>query len=100
MVIKRLMAIAAVAALVAGLVGSAEAAQTLSAEIKGKELNELARMSAICDIFGALTDERSYKPAFPAEKAFAILESMDKGIDQGMLKVFRNIFDSTAVEAA
>lgn len=68
--------------------------------LKGAELNELARMSAICDIFGALTDERSYKPPFPSEKAFAILESMDKGIDQKLLKVFRNIFDSTAEKAA
>ncbi|MBT3559349.1 MAG: HD domain-containing protein [Rhodospirillales bacterium] len=63
--------------------------------LKGAEMNELARMSCICDIFGALTDARSYKPAFPTEKAFGILESMDKGLDMGLLKVFKEIFSDT-----
>jgi len=60
--------------------------------LKSKELNDLARMSSIVDIFGALTDARSYKPAFPAEKAFAILEDMGPAIDQNLLKVFKEIF--------
>ena len=60
--------------------------------LKGAELNELARMSGIVDIFGALTDERSYKPAFPPAKAFAILESMQTGIDQNLLMLFKDIF--------
>ena len=67
--------------------------------LKGKELNDLARMSSIVDIFGALTDARSYKPAFPAEKAFAILEEMGPGIDQNLLKVFKDIF-TPGMEAA
>ncbi len=67
--------------------------------LKGAEMNELARMSCICDIFGALTDARSYKPAFPTEKAFSILESMDKGLDMGLLKVFKEIFSDTAPAA-
>ncbi len=61
--------------------------------LKGAELNELARMSVIVDIFGALTDARSYKPPFPQEKAFGILESMQTQIDQNLLKVFRAIFE-------
>jgi len=61
--------------------------------LKGSELNELARMSVIVDIFGALTDARSYKPPFPQEKAFGILESMQTQIDQNLLKVFRAIFE-------
>ncbi len=65
----------------------------------GKEMNDLARMSSIVDIFGALTDARSYKPAFPAEKAFAILEDMGPAIDQNLLKVFKDIFTPGA-EAA
>jgi HD-GYP domain-containing protein (c-di-GMP phosphodiesterase class II) len=67
--------------------------------LKGAEMNELARMSCICDIFGALTDARSYKPAFPTEKAFGILESMDKGLDMGLLKVFKEIFSDTEPNA-
>ena len=63
--------------------------------LKGNELNDLARMSMICDIFGALTDERSYKKAFSVEKAFGILESMTTGIDQNLLVMFKDIFIST-----
>ena len=63
--------------------------------LKANELNELARMSVICDIFGALTDKRSYKEAFSAEKAFGILESMSTGIDQNLLAMFKEIFIST-----
>ena len=64
--------------------------------LKGGQLNELARMSAIVDIFGALTDRRSYKPAYTQDKAFEILESMNQQIDQEMLKVFRAIFEQGA----
>lgn len=60
--------------------------------LKGKEMNELARMSSIVDIFGALTDARSYKPAYPQEKAFNILESMTREIDQHLLSMFKDIF--------
>lgn len=59
--------------------------------LKGNELNELARMSVICDIFGALTDERSYKEAFPPEMAFEILEEMDNQLDQRLVGVFREV---------
>ncbi|MEE8393762.1 MAG: HD domain-containing phosphohydrolase [Rhodospirillales bacterium] len=63
--------------------------------LKDKQLNDLARMSAIVDIFGALTDVRSYKAAFPPEKAFAILEEMESGLDQSLVKKFRKVFEST-----
>jgi putative nucleotidyltransferase with HDIG domain len=66
--------------------------------LKSTELNELARMSVIADIFGALTDRRSYKPAFPSEKAFAILEDMNGAVDQNMLALFKDIFLSTQPE--
>ena len=64
--------------------------------LAGAELNELARMSAIVDIFGALTDERSYKPPFPPAKAFGILESMTTAIDQNLLILFKDIFGGDA----
>jgi len=63
--------------------------------LKGDELNELARMSMIVDIFGALTDERSYKPAFPPEKAFAILEDLGDKMDQSLVKVFRGVLEGS-----
>ena len=59
--------------------------------LKGKELNDLARMASIVDIYGALTDERVYKKAMPAEKAISILFEMENELDVGMLKVFREL---------
>jgi putative nucleotidyltransferase with HDIG domain len=61
--------------------------------LKGNQLNELARMSAIVDIFGALTDERSYKPAFPPEMAFDILSEMSGQLDQRLVGIFREILE-------
>jgi len=60
--------------------------------LKGKELNELARMSSIVDVFGALTDRRVYKPSMPAERAFEIMtEQMPDHLDQNLLKMFKGM---------
>ena len=57
--------------------------------LSGGAINELARMSAIADIFSALTDVRVYKPAMKAEKALAIMsEDMAGHIDQHLLATF------------
>ena len=63
--------------------------------LKGNELNELARMPVICDIFGALTEKHPYKEAFSVKKAFGILERMTTGIDLNLLVMFKDIFIST-----
>jgi putative nucleotidyltransferase with HDIG domain len=58
--------------------------------LKGRELNELARMSSIVDIFCALTDRRVYKPPMGAGKALEIMtEGMSSHLDQNLLKMFR-----------
>jgi len=61
--------------------------------LKGAELNELARMAAIVDVFSALTDRRVYKPAMPAEKALSIMtDDMGPGhLDQHFLKLFKQM---------
>jgi len=63
----------------------------------GDDLSELARMSAIVDIFSALTDERAYKPAFPPEKAFAILADLGDKLDQSLVKVFRATLENSEI---
>lgn len=64
--------------------------------IKGKSLNELARMASIVDIFGALTDRRVYKPPMPPEKALEIMETMKNEIDQHLLVMFRDMLMDAA----
>ena len=59
--------------------------------LKGKELNELARMASIVDIFGALTDRRVYKDPMPPEKALGIMTEMKDELDQSLLGLFRGM---------
>jgi len=66
--------------------------------LKGKELNELARMASIVDVFSALTDRRVYKPPMEPEKAMRIMrDEMTNHLDTNFLKLFQGmLLDATA----
>jgi len=58
--------------------------------LKGNEIDELAALSAICDVFSALTDERSYKPALSVERSFEIMDEMSaRSFDQRIYRKFK-----------
>jgi HD-GYP domain-containing protein (c-di-GMP phosphodiesterase class II) len=60
--------------------------------LKGSQLNTLARIAAIVDIFSALTDRRVYKPAMRAEEALNLMtQQMTSHLDMSLLGVFRQI---------
>ncbi len=59
--------------------------------LEGKELNQLARMASIIDIFGAITDRRVYKDPVPPERALEIMSNMTNQLDQALLAVFREM---------
>jgi HD-GYP domain-containing protein (c-di-GMP phosphodiesterase class II) len=60
--------------------------------LKGTELNELARIACIIDIFSALTDRRCYKPAMSPVKAMEIMEDMADGhMDRHFLNAFKEL---------
>ena len=64
--------------------------------LKGGQLNELARMASIVDVFGALTDRRIYKPPMDAEHALAIMTGeMATKLDQQLLSLFRSMLMDT-----
>jgi len=65
--------------------------------LQGSQLNELARMAAIVDVFSALTDRRVYKPPMEPEKAIKIMtEEMTTHLDQHFLKLFQTmLLDAT-----
>lgn len=65
--------------------------------LKGAQLNELARMAAIVDVFSALTDRRVYKPAMQASKAYQTLEEMTDHLDQHYVKMFKGILVDTGI---
>ncbi len=56
------------------------------------QLDELARMSAIVDVFSAMTDRRPYKPEMTAEQAFRlIVDTMGRQLDMHLLALFREV---------
>jgi len=60
--------------------------------LKGGELNELARMSSIVDVFCALSDRRPYKTAMAAEQALHVMiNDMTGRLDQQLLLLFREM---------
>jgi putative nucleotidyltransferase with HDIG domain len=57
--------------------------------LKGTELNELARMASIVDVFSALTDRRVYKAPMAPEQALAIMSGeMANHLDMDLLERF------------
>ena len=60
--------------------------------LKGGELNELARMAAIVDVFSALTDRRVYKPPMDPEEALNLMSGQMKNhLDQYRVGLFREM---------
>lgn len=59
--------------------------------LAGSELNDLARMATIVDIFGALTDRRVYKDPIPPKEALEMMEGMDGELDQKFLSLFKEM---------
>lgn len=67
--------------------------------LKGKELNELARIACIIDIFSALTDRRCYKPPMTPVEAMKIMEGMGDGhLDPHFLRSFKELLLDAASE--
>jgi putative nucleotidyltransferase with HDIG domain len=63
----------------------------------GREMNQLARMAAVIDIFCALTDRCAYKRALSAEAALDVMaDEMSSQIDMNLLVKFREILLDTA----
>jgi HD-GYP domain-containing protein (c-di-GMP phosphodiesterase class II) len=56
--------------------------------LTGIELNNLARMAAIVDVFCALTDRRTYKQAMEPDKALATMFAMEGHLDHRLLQFF------------
>jgi putative nucleotidyltransferase with HDIG domain len=66
--------------------------------LPGSQLNELARMAAIVDIFSALTDRRVYKPTMTPDNAFALMAAeMSTQLDMPLLHCFRQILYDTHI---
>jgi HD-GYP domain-containing protein (c-di-GMP phosphodiesterase class II) len=64
--------------------------------LRGPQLNELARMAGIIDVFCALTDRRPYKDALTAAAALDMMATtMTEQLDGDLLPRFRDILLDT-----
>ncbi|NRG17409.1 HD domain-containing protein [Rhizobiales bacterium] len=59
--------------------------------LRGDRISPLVRIITICDIFAALTEERSYKQYYSRRVAYAILLEMGAKLDRELLKKFRPV---------
>ncbi len=63
------------------------------------QLNELARMASIVDVFSALTDRRCYKEPMAPEQALALMTGdMARGLDVHLLTMFREMLLDAATD--
>ena len=69
--------------------------------LKGIEINEVALLAAVVDIFSALTDKRDYKDPLPAAKAFEIMRPLAGNHVEGrLLTEFEAYVQDTRLAAA
>jgi len=67
--------------------------------LKGAELNDLARMASIVDVFSALTDRRVYKPPMEAEVALGIMtDQMGHHLDQHFVSMFKTMLLDAVID--
>lgn len=63
-------------------------------QLKGKEIPLEARIMALADVYDALVSERTYKKAYPKEKAEKIiLEGRGTQFDPELTDIFLSILD-------
>ena len=64
-------------------------------QLKGDKIHRFARITAIADVYDALTTQRSYKPAYKPHIAYKIMMKCSPGqFDESMLSIF---FDNVAI---
>jgi len=59
--------------------------------LKGAEISDLARMTAIADMFSGLVDKRSYKPSMSTEQAISIMLDSEGHLDIPLVKAFQAV---------
>lgn len=56
--------------------------------LRGAAISDVVRFLTICDIYAALTEFRSYKPAMTPDEAMAVLQGMGDKIELGFIHAF------------
>jgi HD-GYP domain-containing protein (c-di-GMP phosphodiesterase class II) len=56
-----------------------------------QSIPDLTRILTISDIFAALIEYRSYKPAMAREQAYEVLQSMEGRLEKPLIGAFREV---------
>jgi HD-GYP domain-containing protein (c-di-GMP phosphodiesterase class II) len=56
--------------------------------LRGGDISELTRVVTIVDVFGALIEQRAYKPPLTGQAAYDIMVSMGPKLDQTLVQAF------------
>jgi putative nucleotidyltransferase with HDIG domain len=59
--------------------------------LQGEEIEDLVRLTTLCDIYAALIEHRIYKPQMSSESAFQIMFDMGDKLDRALLRAFHHL---------
>lgn len=59
------------------------------------QISDRVRMITIADVFAALIEQRSYKPALPAAEAYEMIKAMGAKVDSDLVREFRFMSEIT-----
>ncbi len=69
--------------------------------LKGGQISDIVRLTAIADVYSALVEERAYKPGMSNERAFKIMLGQKDHLDTALTMRFREyVMDVFQTEAA
>jgi len=55
------------------------------------KISDLVRLLTISDIFAALIEQRTYRPAMSREDAYKVLSGMEGKLEGSLVRAFRNV---------
>ena len=59
--------------------------------LAGPQINDLVRLVTICDVYAALIERRSYKPAMEPASAYNILKDMEGKLEGALVRAFAQV---------
>ena len=68
--------------------------------LAGPQINDLVRLVTICDIYAALIERRSYRPATEPVRAFKLLQEMEGKLEGALVRAFAQVAERSAAPAS
>lgn len=67
--------------------------------LSGSQINDLVRLTTICDIYAALIERRPYKQPMQPAQAFQILDGMGDKLEPALVRAFARVAENSAAPA-